>query len=102
MVPLLQDAYMSIIFYTGEEGLTAAEADLVRSYGNIFLQTGRGSFTDTISTVVDVYGNCGESSPRKESWCVMYCGSSDRLRDEMAVHSKEVVGVAFRSETFRW
>jgi hypothetical protein len=102
---------MVIIFYTGSERLSVEHARQVRSYGNVFLQTSRGNFTETISTVVTAFETSMHDTPHVSmetipeqvlnAWCIMYCGGSKRIMNDLKTYSKDVC-VAFHYELFDW
>ena len=110
--PLLGDAHLSVVFYTGEEKLTPSELATIRSYGNIFVQQKRAeSMTDTIGSLIVQFENSmnnkyvqslrGVDVSHKKSWCVLYCGGSKHLRNQMKDFTVEN-GIGWECELFNW
>lgn len=111
--PLIDDAHLAVIYYTGKEKLTTREVLKITSHGNIFLQQDRPSdgFSGTVESVIVEFENHINMSGaekieelnmvRKAAWCVLYCGGSKRIKDELHQFSKQN-GVGFESELFNW
>ena len=104
--PLITDAHLAVIFYTGKVKLTDEEMKKIRSHGNIYIQQSRPkSLPTTIETIIVEFENhlnlsSAESindldEVQKASWCVLYCGGSFRISDS----SKES-RVGFECELF--
>ena len=114
-VPLLEDARMAIIYYSGKEVLSAVELRRLTSRGgNILIhQASCKSLQETVSTVIttttsvlDSNGRTIESvrqmpSNSRKQWCILYCGGSKGIRDAFVEYSQEV-GVKFEYELFDW
>ena len=110
--PLIKDAHLAVIFYTGKEKLSPDEIIKLSSHGNIYIQQSRPkSLTDTIEMIVVEFENNLNNSMggslrefeaiNKAAWCLFYCGGSTRIRDELKDFSKKN-GVGFESELFDW
>ena len=110
--PLLGDAHLSVVFYTGKEKLTPHELTTIQSHGNIFVQQKRAdSMTDTIESLIvqfenntndnHVFSLKGVDASHKKPWCVLYCGGSKRLRDQMKEFTEEN-GIGWECELFNW
>lgn len=112
--PLFEDFHMIMIYYTGNEKLSVGDARRIRSSngkGNVFLKTSRGDFMNAISVVVSAYESEMHGLPMKsikavpkealKTWCVMYCGGSKGICDNLQSFSKDL-GVSFHSERFDW
>ena len=110
--PLVSDAHLAIIFYTGTEKLDEETAQTVRSFGNIYLQQSRpDSLPDIIELIIVNFENHLHllnanslemiDSSNKASWCVLYCGRSFKIKDELKTFSR-ANGVSFEYELFDW
>lgn len=124
--PLLKDAHMSFIFYTGKNYLfSERELAKIRSYGNIYIDQQRPkSLTSVIESIIVTYENRAQIprfSIRKSSaldiinqatidvleeeklkaWCVLYCGGSVKIQGDLREYAKKV-GIGFDSEKFDW
>jgi len=123
--PLLQDTHISIVFYTGQEPLTANDLRKVCSYGEVFVKHSRPkSIIEAIESVIVTFENqsesltsSGESFEDKNgenqnsidnidennlrAWCMLYCGSFLEVKDEMKQYGRKK-GIRFESELFDW
>ena len=111
--PLFEDFHMIIVYYTGKEMISYDESLSIKgSKGNVFLQMKRGDMSQAICTVVTSFeSSMKDNIPFSKiemipvdllsSWCVMYCGGSKRLRDDLASFCRSE-GVQFNSEVFDW
>mmetsp|Transcript_1585 Transcript_1585/g.1899 ORF Transcript_1585/g.1899 Transcript_1585/m.1899 type:complete len:325 (+) Transcript_1585:146-1120(+) len=113
--PLLKDAHLSVIFYTGKEKLTSAELGRIRSQGNIFIQQSRpSSLTGTIGSIITLFenemnGGSDDGAANimdidrslRNAWCLLYCGGSKIIRDQMKTFAKEK-GLGWECELFDW
>lgn len=113
--PLLKDAHVAVICYTGKDSLSSHEILAISSFGNIYLQQSRPkSFPGMIETIVLEYENHWRPSTlsylssmqeiemkKKTSWCTLYCGGSSMLETELRDFSKST-GLGFQSELFDW
>jgi nicotinamidase-related amidase len=115
--PLLEDAAMAIIYYTGKEKFSAAELKRLTQGRNIYIQQSRpDNVTRTVGTVIssisseEMAGVVDEwpansvlDIPRKmrQQWCILYCGGSTKIHDMLSDYSKEV-DVQFHTEMFDW
>ena len=112
-VPLLRDATIAIIYYTGKEALSDAELKSLSSRKNIFIQRSRpSSLTDTVSTVITSIESLKGGSrlfptvahiPAKirSQWCLLYCGGSKKIKEMFREYSNEVK-IKFEFELFDW
>ncbi len=110
--PLIQDAHLAVVFYTGKEKLKWQDVRKITSNGNIFIQQSRPeSLTDTIGGVMVQFENHLNLSNAKTvkdlalrnrtAWCILYCGGSIRIRDDLRNYSKST-RVQFECEMFDW
>lgn len=111
--PLIKDAHLSVIYYTNKVNkLSPSEVMELSSHGNIYIQQSRPpSLTKTIETIVVEFekklNNSSVVSMRdldmiyKAAWCLLYCGGSKRIRDDISDFAK-YNGVNFESELFDW
>jgi len=118
--PLLCDAHLAVVFYTGKEKLTPGEVRNISKEGNIFLQQSRPeSLTDTIGSIitlferevhsvdnfVDVDGSRGRVKnidlSRLAAWCILYCGGSVLIKDMLHDFAKSI-GTGWDCELFDW
>ena len=125
--PLLTDAHVAAIFYTGKDyELTAKELVELRSYGNIHIQQGRPkSLTAVIESLIVTYVNTSNNLMQHihrgkglaeikhkitvdnmntislQDWCVLYCGGSQIIKDMIRKYTKEK-GISFHSEVFAY
>ena len=117
--PLLSDAHMVVIYYTGKEKLTDTEVTSVCSHGSIYLQQSRAaSLVGTISQIImelerrehslsninqlDKISVLKDIDIRKRAaWCVLYCGGSKFIKNELKMFTlKNEIG--WESELFDW
>ena len=113
--PLLKDAHLAVIFYTGkEEKLTPTELMTIRSYGNIFIQESRpSSLTGTIGSLITMFENemnvdsavaasvMDVEKSHRNAWCVLYCGGNKNIRDQIKAFAKDK-DLCYQSELFDW
>merc|ERR1719491_2456001 len=120
--PLLSDCHLAVVFYTGKEKLTVAEVKTMSTYGNIYIQQSRPkSLTGTIESLIvqfeqEIYAATEENKARmfnyngkienidrarRAAWCVLYCGGSTRIRDELYDFTKKA-GTGWECELFDW
>lgn len=110
--PLIRDAHLAVIFYTGKEKLSHREEIGICSHGNIYVQQSRPkSLPETIGSIIvqfennlnDCFARSIEDIDRinKASWCILYCGGSFRIRDDLQAYSKKN-HVSFHCELFDW
>jgi hypothetical protein len=111
--PLLKDAHLAIIYYTGKEELSDGSIAKLQSYGNIWIQQSRpkSGLTGTIETAISMFESQMNDTAKtplhaideihRAAWCVLYCGGSKVLRNELHGFSKSY-GLGFESELFDW
>ena len=113
--PLLKDAHLAVVFYTNKKDLlTAQEEAKIRSHGNIFIQSSRpASLKDTIASIITTFENeLNEMGPsvrslskvdpsHRAAWCVLYCGGSEAMKNELHTFTKEK-GLGWECEVFDW
>jgi hypothetical protein len=110
--PLIKDAHLAVVFYTGKNKLSSNEVDNICSYGNIFIQQSRpASLPGTIESIIlefenHIYSSSAKSMSeieriKRAAWCVLYCGGSTMIRDDLHNFAKENK-VGFNSELFDW
>jgi hypothetical protein len=110
--PLIQDAHLAIVFYTGKNKLSHEEITNICSYGNIFIQQLRPtSLPEIIQTIIVEFENYLHGSfaasmsdierTRRAAWCILYCGGAIMIRDDLQDFAKETK-VGFNSELFDW
>jgi len=125
--PLLQDAHIAAIFYTGKNYVfTERELTTLRSYGNIYIEQKRpDSLTGVIESLIVTFENQAQThrqlslqnkirshvinqstiddidKERLKAWCVLYCGGSQRIQEDLSKYSKGI-GVKFDYERFDW
>lgn len=110
--PLINDAHLAVIYYTGKEKLSNKEVLNISSHGNIYIQQSRpSSFHETVESVIVEFENHINLSAaetiqdielvRKAAWCVLYCGGSRDIKDELKQFSKKS-GAGFEAELFNW
>ncbi len=113
--PLLQDAHLSIVYYTNKNDLlTIREKIKIQSYGNIFIQQSRAeSLPKTIEfIIVSLESGATQSSKnarnlmrmdatQKAAWCVLYCGGSVQIRKQLHRFTKDK-GLGYECEQFNW
>lgn len=121
--PLLGDAHLACVFYTGKEKLASSEVRSICKYGNIFLKQARPkSLTRTIETIIatfeqELHGTLGMNSlrgtghdktqiknvtrARRAAWCILYCGGSVKMKDMLKDFAKKT-GTGWDSELFDW
>ena len=112
--PLLKDAHLTVVFYTGKQKLELYELAIIQSYGNIFVEQKRAeSLTGTIASLIIQFENNmnengqfvstikGMDQSHIQAWCVLYCGGSKHMRDQMQEFTKEN-GLGWQYEMFNW
>lgn len=110
--PLLRDAHLTIIYYTGEP-LQRYELRKIRSYGNLFVHQERAKdLPHTLSQIITQFENkmnidCHALSIEeidlfiKKSWCVLYCGGRIELKDVLERFAQQN-SLGWECEMFRW
>ena len=115
--PLFYDVHLTLVFYTGEEKLGQDEISYLCAFGNIFIQQSRPeSISDTISSIIVQFDNqChnelainGQAKEledideaHKSSWCVLYCGGSGAIKDNLSAFTKKH-NLGWKYEMFDW
>jgi len=124
--PLLKDAHVVLIFYTGKNYVfTEDELIGLRSYGNIYIDQKRPkSLTGVIESLILTFENqsrvCrhttfqtvpqalirqltiqGLDKETLAAWCVLYCGGSARIQKALDTYADQI-GIKFDSEKFDW
>jgi len=110
--PLIKDAHLAVVFYTGKVKLRPEEVLKISSQGNIYIQQSRPeSLPGTIGSIIVQFENflnltvaksIEEVDTRnKASWCVFYCGGSARIKDDLSTFSRKSK-VSFEYEMFDW
>ncbi len=114
--PLLRDAHLSVIFYTGKEKLSTFELVKIQSHGNIFIQQSRPkSLTATIGSLITMFENemnegrgvvvardiMDVEKSHRNDWCLLYCGGSTVIRDQIKYFAKDK-GLGYECELFDW
>ena len=118
--PLLKDAHLAVVFYTGKETLTSKELSKIRSHGNIFVYTKRpDDLTGTIDSVITMFENHMSIADKetgciflaqdlsqvdvlhRREWCVLYCGGSKSLMDQLHDFA-EGNDLGWQCESFNW
>lgn len=125
--PLLKDANIAAVFYTGKEYVfTEKELTALRSFGNIYIEQKRPrNLTRVIESLIETYERQShrcvqEMSQGKnisqignqitidsmdeaslQAWCVLYCGGSPEIQNILRKYTKEK-GVTFDCEIFNW
>ena len=111
--PLMKDAHLAVIFYTGKEKLDTREVISISSFGNIYIQQSRPeSLSGTVGSIIvefenyfhqeSVAASIGEvEMVHRAAWCVLYCGGSTRIEDELKEFTMDNK-LGFESELFDW
>ena len=112
--PLLKDAHLNVVFYTGKQKIALYELATIQSYGNIYVEQNRAkSLTGTIeSLIIQFENNMNQDGPfvstikglemsHRQAWCVLYCGGSKHLRNEMEEFTKKNE-IGWECEQFNW
>ncbi len=111
--PLLTDAHIAAIYYTGKDKLDHKEVSDICAHANIYIQQARppkGFVGAAESVILEFENHINLSRARKikdvdlmkrAAWCVLYCGGSVRIRDELKGFAKEN-RLGFESELFDW
>ena len=109
--PLLDDAAMAIIYYTGKRKLSPREIERLTHGKKIFIQQSRpDDITSTVDTVITSIAS-GETFeddvlmeiPKKmrDQWCILYCGGSQKICDMLSNYSQRI-DIQFHHEMFDW
>lgn len=100
--PLLEDAAMAIIYYTGRERLSPVEIERLTLGKNIYIQQSRpGDLTATVGTVISSISASDElvaaddeqeDIPLKmrKQWCILYCGGSKKICEMLSDYSEKI------------
>ncbi len=111
--PLIRDAHVAAIYYTGKEKLTPNEVLEICAHGNIYLQQTRppNGFVGVAESIIVEFENHIHfsdvskvreiASLKRAAWCVLYCGGSVRIRDELKGFAQKN-HLGFESELFDW
>jgi len=111
-IPIIQEAHICVIYYTGKVKLSRAEVKDLTKSGKIYIQQSRpASLTGSISTLISETASLVEKKPvssiddlsikARKQWCMLYCGGSIRIKDDLKKFSKEKK-VKFDYELFNW
>lgn len=129
--PLMKDAHLAAVYYTGKDKLSTKELKRIRSYGNIFVQQSRpSSVVEVIASLIVLFerkflaanaieANCDIEDLRNDStlqtirtmndlpkairrtWVLLYCGGSTFIRDELAEFARKSK-IGWQAELFDW
>lgn len=111
-IPIIEDAHICVIYYTGKVKLTRVEVKALTKSGKIFIQQARpASLTGSISTIIsETHSQLEDKKFRsvddmpikaRKQWCMLYCGGSLRIKDDFQKFSKEKK-IKFDFELFNW
>jgi len=111
-IPIIEDAHICVIYYTGKVKLSRGEVKALTKSGRIYIQQSRpASLTGSISTIICETVSQIEDKPISKiedisikarlQWCMLYCGGSIRIKDEFSKFSKEKK-IKFDFELFNW
>ena len=112
--PLLGDAQLSLVYYTGKPKLSEADLRMISAQGNILVHQHR---PDLLQTLQDVMGGYEKSAAglssaseldlrgldpnTRAAWCAFYCGGSHAIRDQLQACATNL-GIGFQAELFDW
>lgn len=115
--PLLSDAQVATVYYTGKEKLTPAQINQIRSScdGNLFIHQKRPEWDKVLGKHILTFENSAAQGSHKQlcdrvedlppqvrgSWCGLYCGGSTMIRDKLAASAKQY-GIGWQVELFDW
>lgn len=110
--PLLNDAHLALVFYTGKKKITNEEVRELEAFGKIFIQQHRpSSITTIVEKVVIEFEKhlnlstaqslCEIERVNRSKWCLLYCGGRVELKSQLHKFSK-VNKLGFESEMFNW
>jgi len=128
--PLLKDAHVAAVFYTGKDYVfTGEELIALRLHGNIYIEQRRPrSITAVIESLIVTYENQANNfmqykhqqhnsehlsrdvsqitidnmdEESLQAWCVLYCGGSQIIKETLRTYTKEK-GVTFDCEVSDW
>jgi len=111
-IPIIEDAHICVIYYTGKVKISRGEVKSLTKSGRIYIQQSRpASLTGSISTIICETVSKIEDKPISKiedisikarlQWCMLYCGGSIRIKDDFSKFSKEKK-IKFDSELFNW
>jgi hypothetical protein len=110
--PLISDAQVATVYFTGKPKLTEAEVESIESKGNIFVHQRRPNLVECFSRTIVAF----ESAARGEedvtdvndidaklraTWCGLYCGGSPVIQNKLAKAARKF-GVGWQAELFDW
>ena len=111
--PLLSDAQVATVYYTGQPKLSTDELQAITaSRGNIFIHQRRPQLASCFARTIIAFESAasGVASATtvedvdpslRASWCGLYCGGSKRIQDELAKAARKW-GVGWQAELFDW
>lgn len=112
--PLLKDAHLCLVYYTGTPKLTSDELASITSHGHILVQQVRPDFVAITESIMREYeksaagiGEAGEldlrtlDSEKRAAWCALYCGGSQAIKGQLSGCAKRL-GIGFHAELFDW
>jgi hypothetical protein len=110
--PLLDEAHLAFVFYTGKTKLTNDEVRDLEACGKIFIQQYHpSSLTRIVEKIVIAFEkNLNLSAAQslhemekmeRSKWCLLYCGGRVEIKNQLHEFSR-VNKLGFESEMFDW
>ena len=117
--PLICDAQMAMVYYTGKTKLSPSDVKRIESKGNIFVHQGRPDLIDCFSRTIIAFEDAARAPNLKQTdqnqvtrvqdvpaklratWCALYCGGSKQIQNELAGAARKF-GVGWQAELFDW
>ena len=111
--PLICDAQVATVYYTGKPALTEAEVDSIERVGKgkIFIHQRRPKLVECFARTIIAFESAARGqdatevedidSKMRASWCALYCGGSKRIETELSKAARKF-GVGWQAELFDW
>lgn len=110
--PLMSDAQVVSVYYTGKPKLSNREMESIRQRcPNLFIHQRRPKWTKTMAKHVVTFESSATGKEYKSietipahhrgSWCGLYCGGSHVIKDELAGAARKW-GLGWQVELFDW
>ena len=113
--PLIADAQLATVYYTGKPKLTDAEVAAIAARGNIFVHQRRPNLVECFGRTIVGFENVAAGSrdeaaaktveevepALRASWCGLYCGGSKAIEKQLEKAARKW-GVGWQAELFDW
>ena len=110
--PLIGDAQVTTVYYTGKIHLSDAEIAEIQSHGQIFVHQRRPNLVECFERTIVAFESAALGDDRvtqasqidakiRATWCALYCGGSPAIQNELTKAARKF-GVGWQAELFDW